>query len=448
MSKNTDDLPEKMQEALFTEILNRPENYQCADCTNKKPTWASINFGVFLCIRCSGIHRQLGPHITRVKSAKLDKWKRDHAEIMTSIGNKLANDFYEFKLPKDMKRLDVNSSPEECSRFVRDKYIKKNYAPTNFTDPVTELLLKKEKGMKVELVVPKENPAHKPEPQHSIKGPLVLRKKSFSIDDNKEESTPTNQGSSGPSTNTSQQQNQLLDLIDDIPAPQNTTTSNTTTTTAAPTTTNTNNTSNNTSSVFEFDFSAIHSTTNQSQPETQAQSQVQSQGQPQSQTQNVFGQFQQQQQQPENKAANPPDLKSLYQQSTAYNNPYGMPMNPMMMNNNFNPYMAQQQFNANAFPQQQMGGYPQAGGFPQMNQGYPNQFNNPMMMGGGMNPAMMNQGMQGMQGMQYQQNAGMAGGFSPNAYMQQGYNPQMMSGGFTQGMNNMQQQQAKPTNFF
>lgn len=63
MSKNSDDVPEKMQEALFLEILKRPENYQCADCNNKSPTWASVNFGVFLCIRCSGIYLFLFPLI-------------------------------------------------------------------------------------------------------------------------------------------------------------------------------------------------------------------------------------------------------------------------------------------------------------------------------------------------------------------------------------------------
>lgn len=75
---------------------------------------------------------------------------------MTSVGNKLSNDFYEYKLPKDFKRLNVNSSPEECTRFVREKYIKKAYAPPNYTDPVTEFLLNKEKGLKVDLTVRKE----------------------------------------------------------------------------------------------------------------------------------------------------------------------------------------------------------------------------------------------------------------------------------------------------
>ena len=47
----------------------------CVDCDSKGPRWASWNLGIFLCIRCAGIHRNLGVHISRVKSVNLDSWK-------------------------------------------------------------------------------------------------------------------------------------------------------------------------------------------------------------------------------------------------------------------------------------------------------------------------------------------------------------------------------------
>ena len=52
---NKDVVSEKIQERLFNDILNRSENKTCADCYNKSPTWASIDFGVLICLRCSGL---------------------------------------------------------------------------------------------------------------------------------------------------------------------------------------------------------------------------------------------------------------------------------------------------------------------------------------------------------------------------------------------------------
>lgn len=49
-------------------------NERCADCGGEYPQWASINMGTLLCIECSGIHRGLGVHISKIKSLELDKW--------------------------------------------------------------------------------------------------------------------------------------------------------------------------------------------------------------------------------------------------------------------------------------------------------------------------------------------------------------------------------------
>lgn len=47
-------IPEKVQEAIFNKLLSRAADAECADCRNKAPTWVSLDFGVFVCIRCSG----------------------------------------------------------------------------------------------------------------------------------------------------------------------------------------------------------------------------------------------------------------------------------------------------------------------------------------------------------------------------------------------------------
>jgi len=47
-----------------------------------EPEWASSNIGVFMCVNCSGIHRMLGTHISRVKSCRLDQWADDAVQVL------------------------------------------------------------------------------------------------------------------------------------------------------------------------------------------------------------------------------------------------------------------------------------------------------------------------------------------------------------------------------
>ncbi|XWS51493.1 hypothetical protein CRYUN_Cryun12cG0181200 [Craigia yunnanensis] len=80
------------------DILRRVAgNAKCADCGAPEPDWASLNLGVLICIECSGIHRNLGVHISKVRSLTLDVkvWEPSVLALFQSLGNIYANSIWE-----------------------------------------------------------------------------------------------------------------------------------------------------------------------------------------------------------------------------------------------------------------------------------------------------------------------------------------------------------------
>ncbi|XP_053119643.1 arf-GAP with coiled-coil, ANK repeat and PH domain-containing protein 1 isoform X2 [Hemicordylus capensis] len=103
-------------------------NAQCCDCREPVPEWASINLGITLCIECSGIHRSLGVHFSKVRSLTLDSWEPELVKLMCELGNRVINQIYEARVEEmNIKRPQPGWSRAEKEAWIRAKYVEKKF---------------------------------------------------------------------------------------------------------------------------------------------------------------------------------------------------------------------------------------------------------------------------------------------------------------------------------
>ncbi|XP_077343588.1 arf-GAP with coiled-coil, ANK repeat and PH domain-containing protein 2 isoform X2 [Lithobates pipiens] len=105
-------------------------NTKCCDCGLPEPRWASINLGITLCIECSGIHRSLGVHFSKVRSLTLDTWEPELLKLMCELGNDVINSIYEAQVDK----IGVEKPQNGCTRQEKEAYIKAKYVEKRFVD--------------------------------------------------------------------------------------------------------------------------------------------------------------------------------------------------------------------------------------------------------------------------------------------------------------------------
>uniref|UniRef100_A0A3Q2WGL1 Arf-GAP with coiled-coil, ANK repeat and PH domain-containing protein n=1 Tax=Haplochromis burtoni TaxID=8153 RepID=A0A3Q2WGL1_HAPBU len=115
-------------ESALQKVLAIPGNVCCCDCGQPEPRWASINLGITLCIQCSGIHRSLGVHFSKVRSLTLDTWEPELLKLMCELGNKVINQIYEARREELGARKPQPGDPRhEVEAYIKAKYVDRRF---------------------------------------------------------------------------------------------------------------------------------------------------------------------------------------------------------------------------------------------------------------------------------------------------------------------------------
>uniref|UniRef100_UPI00398EBB52 arf-GAP with SH3 domain, ANK repeat and PH domain-containing protein 1 isoform X2 n=1 Tax=Pristiophorus japonicus TaxID=55135 RepID=UPI00398EBB52 len=130
---------EDLTKAIIEDVQHMPGNSECCDCGAIDATWLSTNLGILICIECSGIHREMGVHCSRIQSLSLDKLGTAELLMAKNVGNSRFNELMEANLPSLSVKPSTDSPMTMRKDYIISKYIDRQYVKQNNGTPVSKL---------------------------------------------------------------------------------------------------------------------------------------------------------------------------------------------------------------------------------------------------------------------------------------------------------------------
>mmetsp|Transcript_60636 Transcript_60636/g.135172 ORF Transcript_60636/g.135172 Transcript_60636/m.135172 type:complete len:295 (-) Transcript_60636:335-1219(-) len=132
---------DKASHAELNVLRAQGANSCCFDCDALKPGWAVLPWGIYVCIDCAQVHRNMGRHISQTKAINTGTylWYPHELQVMREIGNERAARAWKGAPPKPTR----DSTPAEKAAYARDKYELRKWGPVYENDmkPVTTTIM-------------------------------------------------------------------------------------------------------------------------------------------------------------------------------------------------------------------------------------------------------------------------------------------------------------------